>query len=64
MAGNLVVGGILVVVVVDGLSPIGGLVSFEEWDERLALHVGGDFSSRHVEKGLRIVEVLDQVGVA
>ena len=64
VAGDLMVGRILVVVVVDGFTPVVGLVAFEQWDEGSALHVAGCFCPGHLEKGLCVVEVLNEIGIA
>ena len=50
--------------VVDGFTPVVGLVAFEQWDEGSALHVAGCFCPGHLEKGLCVVEVLNEIGIA
>ena len=53
----------LVIMVIEGLSPVRRFFPFQEGCERRSLHVPGDLDAAQVQSGFGIIEVLHQVVV-
>ncbi len=63
MSRHHVDAGVFVVVIVNALSPVAGILAFQQRHQRRALHVAGNRAPGHFEKRLGVVEVLHQIFV-